>query len=67
MNRQDPGESTQEMADKVVEQARHYTEKAQDAARQVRPIAEKSFREQPLATLLGAAAVGFVLGALWRK
>lgn len=67
MNREHPVERVQEVADKFTEQAREYSEKAQDAARQVRPLAEKSLREQPLLTLAGAAAIGFVLGALWKK
>ena len=28
---------------------------------------EKSLKEQPMATLAGAAVIGFVLGALWKK
>lgn len=61
------GESDRELEDKVVEQAREYGENSQDAARQVGPLTSKLFREQPLATLMGAAAVGFVLGVLWSK
>ena len=63
----DTGERAQEMAGKVTEQAREYGEKAQEAARQVKPLVQKSLREQPLATLAGAAAIGFLLGALWKK
>lgn len=61
------GESAQEMADRIAVQAREYGEKAQDAARQVKPFVEKSLKEQPMTTLAGAAAIGFVLGALWKK
>jgi ElaB/YqjD/DUF883 family membrane-anchored ribosome-binding protein len=57
----------EEMAGKVTEQAREYGEKAQEAVRQARPFVEKSLREQPLITLAGVAAIGFVLGALWKK
>jgi ElaB/YqjD/DUF883 family membrane-anchored ribosome-binding protein len=63
----DAGESAQEMAGKVTEQAREYGEKAQEAARQVKPLVEKSLREQPIVTLAGAAVIGFVLGSLWKK
>jgi ElaB/YqjD/DUF883 family membrane-anchored ribosome-binding protein len=51
----------------VAEQARQYGEKAQDAARQFKPFVERSLKDQPMATLAGAAIVGFVLGALWKR
>ena len=60
-------ENAQDMAGKVAGQAREYGEKAQEAARQARPFVEKSLREQPLITLAGVAAIGFLLGALWKK
>lgn len=63
----DAGEGAREMAGKVAEQAREYGDKAQDAARQVKPLVERSLREQPMATLVGVAVLGFVLGALWKK
>lgn len=58
---------TADTAGKVTEQAREYGEKAQEAVRQAKPRLEKSLREQPLITLAGVAALGFVLGALWKK
>ena len=61
------GASAQEMAEKVAAQAREYGEKAQDAAREFKPFVEKSLKEQPMTTLAGAALIGFVLGALWKK
>lgn len=61
------GASAQEMAKKVAAQAREYGEKAQDAAREFKPFAEKALKEQPMTTLAGAAVIGFVLGALWKK
>ena len=57
----------QEMAGKVADQARQYGEQAQEAVKQVKPFIEKSLKEQPMATLAGAAVLGFVLGALWKK
>lgn len=67
-------ERLREMADTATDQlkgvagrAREYGEKAQDAARQVKPFVEKSLKEQPMTTLAAAAAIGFVLGALWKK
>jgi ElaB/YqjD/DUF883 family membrane-anchored ribosome-binding protein len=63
----DAGERAQEMASDVTEQARQYGEKAQDMAQQFKPFLDRSLREQPLTTLAGAAAIGFLLGALWKK
>jgi ElaB/YqjD/DUF883 family membrane-anchored ribosome-binding protein len=63
----DVAADAQKMAGKVADQARQYGEQAQDAARQVKPFVEKSLKEQPMATLAGAAVLGFVLGALWKK
>ena len=61
------GENAQEMAGRVAEQAREYGEKAQAAAKEFKPFVEKSLKEQPMTTLAGAAVIGFVLGALWKK
>ena len=58
--------SAQEMAGDIADQAREYGEQAQEAAKQVGPFVEKSL-EHPMATLAGAAVLGFVLGALWKK
>ena len=63
----DTGERAKELAGKVTEQAREYGEKAQEAARQVKPLVQKSLPSSQLATLAGAAAIGFLLGALCRK
>jgi ElaB/YqjD/DUF883 family membrane-anchored ribosome-binding protein len=54
-------------AGKVAEQAREYGEKAQEAVKNFKPYVDKSMKEQPMATLGVAAAIGFVLGALWKK
>ena len=60
-------ESAEEIAGKVAEQASKYGEKAQEAAKNFKPYAEKSMKEQPMVTLGVAAVIGFVLGALWKK
>ena len=60
-------DSAQEIAGKVTEQAREYADKAQDAVKEFKPFVEKSLKDQPMATLAGAAIVGFVLGALSKK
>ena len=51
----------------MAEQAREYGEKAQAAVKEFKPFVEKSLKEQPMTTLAGAAVIGFVLGALWKK
>jgi ElaB/YqjD/DUF883 family membrane-anchored ribosome-binding protein len=60
-------DSAQEMAGNIADQARHHGERAQEAVKQFRPFVEKSLKEQPIATLAVAAAIGLVLGALWKK
>jgi ElaB/YqjD/DUF883 family membrane-anchored ribosome-binding protein len=60
-------ENAQEIAGKVAEQAREYGDKAQEVAKNFKPFVEKSLKEQPMSTLAAAAAVGFALGALWKK
>ena len=60
-------DSAQEIAGRVSEQARVYGEKAQEIAKEFKPFIEKSLKQQPMATLAGAAIIGFVLGALWKK
>ena len=54
-------------AEEVLNQAREYGAKAQDAIQNAKPFLERSAREQPMTTLAAMAAVGFVLGALWKK
>lgn len=58
---------TEEFADKVADQARAYGERTQEMATQIRPLVEKSLKERPMATLAGAAVLGFLLGAIWKK
>ena len=63
----DATDRAQEMAGKVAEQAQAYGEKAQELMGQVKPYIEKSIKEQPMATLAVAAAIGVALGAMWKK
>ena len=53
-------EDAQELAGKLAE-------RAQEAVKNFKPYVEKSMKEQPVATLAVAAAIAFVLGAIWRK
>jgi len=57
----------QELAGHIAEQARVYGEKAQEAAREFKPFVEKSMMNKPMQTLAGAAAIGFLLGAIWKR
>jgi hypothetical protein len=54
------GASDRQLEDKIVEQAREYGGVSRDSARLVGPFAT-------LAALVGAAAIGFVLGVLWKR
>lgn len=51
----------------VTEQAAKYAQSAQEAIKSARPLLEKSIKEQPMQTLAAIAAVGFLLGAMWKK
>jgi len=48
-------------------QARDAGERVQAVAGNVKTAVDKSVRDQPMATLAVAAAMGFVLGALWKS
>jgi ElaB/YqjD/DUF883 family membrane-anchored ribosome-binding protein len=68
MNRvKDAAVQSEEYPEKISEQMRQYSEKAQDAVRSFRPFVRQSMKDQPMATLAAAALIGFVLGALWKK
>ena len=60
-------DQAEDMANRVAEQGRETAERMQDAAGNVRGAVNKSMKEQPMATLVLAAIVGFVLGALWKS
>jgi ElaB/YqjD/DUF883 family membrane-anchored ribosome-binding protein len=66
-NTEDKLKDAQELASTIAEQARVYGEKAQEAAREFKPFVEKSMKDKPMQTLAGAAAIGFLLGAIWKK
>jgi ElaB/YqjD/DUF883 family membrane-anchored ribosome-binding protein len=54
------------VATRVVDQGRQPAEGVQDVAGNMKGALDKSIRNQPMATLAVAAAVGFVLGAIWK-
>ena len=55
------------VASRVAEQGREAGEKVQEVAGNFKGAVDKSVKDQPMATLAMAAAVGFVLGALWKS
>jgi ElaB/YqjD/DUF883 family membrane-anchored ribosome-binding protein len=55
------------VANRVAEQGRQATERMQEVAGNFKGALDKSLTDQPMATLAGAAVVGFVLGALWKS
>ncbi|MGE0768890.1 MAG: YqjD family protein [Hyphomicrobiaceae bacterium] len=59
--------SAEQTARQVAEQGREAGERVQQVAGNMKTAVDKSMREQPMATLGVAAALGFVLGALWKS
>jgi ElaB/YqjD/DUF883 family membrane-anchored ribosome-binding protein len=55
------------MADRAVEQGRDAGERMQEVAGNLKSAVDRSVRDQPMATLAVVAALGFVLGALWKS
>jgi ElaB/YqjD/DUF883 family membrane-anchored ribosome-binding protein len=73
-----PGRRTDDLVDKVADRVEGYASSAADQMRDVsdrtgevagnvKKAVDKSVKDQPMATLAMAAAVGFVLGALWKS
>jgi ElaB/YqjD/DUF883 family membrane-anchored ribosome-binding protein len=50
----------------VADQGRVATENIQVVAENFKTAVDKSVKDQPLTTLAVAAAVGFVIGAIWK-
>lgn len=59
--------SAEQTARQVAEQGREAGERVQEVAENFRSAVDKSVRDQPMATLAVAAALGFVIGALWKS
>ena len=60
-------DQAESVANRVAEQGREAGEKVQEVAGHFKGAVDKSVKDQPMATLAMAAAVGFVLGALWKS
>jgi ElaB/YqjD/DUF883 family membrane-anchored ribosome-binding protein len=81
--RSDLADKASEMKDKASDQLKKVAERAEglasdaiehlretgagEVAGNLKGAVDKSVKEQPMATLALAAAVGFVLGALWKS
>jgi ElaB/YqjD/DUF883 family membrane-anchored ribosome-binding protein len=54
-------------ANRALEQGKEAGERVQEVAGNVKGAVDRSVKDQPMATLAVAAALGFVLGALWKS
>ena len=64
---QDVAGQAEQFAGRVVEQGREVGGQVQAVAGNLKDAVDKSVRDQPMATIVIAAALGFVLGALWKS
>ena len=55
------------LASGAADQMREVGDRAGEVAGNFKGAVDKSVKDQPMATLAMAAAVGFVLGALWKS
>jgi ElaB/YqjD/DUF883 family membrane-anchored ribosome-binding protein len=60
-------DTVENVASRVAQQGRAAGEQVQEVAGNIRGAVDKSVKDQPMATLAIAAALGFVLGALWKS
>lgn len=60
-------EGAESAARNLADQGRDAGEKVQEVAGNVKTAIDKSVKDQPMATLAVAAALGFVVGALWKS
>jgi ElaB/YqjD/DUF883 family membrane-anchored ribosome-binding protein len=51
----------------AADQMRDVSDRTGEVAGNLKRAVDKSVKEQPMTTLLMAAAIGFVLGALWKS
>ncbi|MBS0243983.1 MAG: DUF883 family protein [Proteobacteria bacterium] len=59
--------AAEKKAKQVAAQGRDAGERVQEVAGNMKGAIDKSVREQPMATLAVAAAIGFIVGALWKS
>ncbi len=60
-------DTVENVASRVAEQGRAAGEQVQEVAGNIKGAVDKSVKDQPMATLAVVAALGFVLGALWKS
>lgn len=60
-------DQAENVASRVADQGRVGGQRMQEVAGNFRGALDKSVKDQPMATLAGAAIIGFVLGALWKS
>ena len=63
----DVAQHVEDFASNAAQQGREAVERIQEVAGNVKGAVDKSIKDQPMATLAAAAAVGFVFGALWKS
>jgi ElaB/YqjD/DUF883 family membrane-anchored ribosome-binding protein len=59
--------SAEQTVRSMAEQGKEAGERVQEVAGNLKGAVEKSVVDQPMATLAVAAALGFVIGALWKS
>jgi ElaB/YqjD/DUF883 family membrane-anchored ribosome-binding protein len=64
---QSAARQVEDFAGQAAEQGREAGERMQEVAGNFKSALDRSVSTQPMATLAVAAAVGFVLGALWKS
>jgi len=60
-------ERAEGMVNRVADQSREASERMQEMAGNFKGALDRSIKDQPISTLVVAALVGFVLGALWKS
>jgi ElaB/YqjD/DUF883 family membrane-anchored ribosome-binding protein len=60
-------EGAETVARKVVDAGREAQQNVENVAGNFKEAVDSSVRQQPITTLVVAAALGFVLGALWKS
>jgi len=60
-------EQASDVASRAAEKGREASDAVQDVSRTMKEALDTSLRDQPMATLAVVAALGFILGALWRS
>ena len=60
-------DAVEDVAGRAAEQGRAAGQQVQEVAGNIKGAVDKSVKDQPMATLAVVAALGFVLGALWKS